>query len=121
MPEERVPPKVSADDIPPFPGVSNRRRLPARDRAVVGFGIAILALISLLCFFVAYESYTPALSLDKIPLAQQKETVANFKDLSGIVTERGEKIFDVMLSKGLLPVFATVIGFLLGQGVKKED
>jgi hypothetical protein len=121
MTEEVVPPAIEIEEIPQkFAGITDRR-LPARDRAVAGFAIAVLVLVAGVCIFVAVECYMPPLSLSKVPAADQKEAIANFKELSGILMERGEKIFDVMLSKGLLPVFATLIGFLLGQGGKREQ
>ena len=46
---------------------------------------------------------------------EQKLAIDNFKLLSDVVWDRTSKTFDLIVIKALLPVFATVVGYLLGK------
>lgn len=45
----------------------------------------------------------------------QKLAIENFKLLSDVVWDRTSRTFDLIVIKALLPVFATIVGYLLGK------
>jgi hypothetical protein len=46
---------------------------------------------------------------------EQKLVIENFKAMSDVVWDRTSKTFDLFVIKALLPVFATIVGYLLGK------
>lgn len=46
---------------------------------------------------------------------EQKLVIENFKLMSDVVWDRTSKTFDLIVIKALLPVFATIVGYLLGK------
>ena len=54
-------------------------------------------------------------SLSGLKADEQKIAIENFKAMSEVVWDRTSKTFDLIVVKALLPVFATVVGFLLGK------
>jgi hypothetical protein len=46
---------------------------------------------------------------------EQKVVIENFKLISEVVWDRTSRIFDLIVIKALLPVFATIVGYLLGK------
>lgn len=109
--------------VPPeFGGKAGKLRdLSARDWVAVWFAAGILVLIAIICGFALAQWRTQILSLNLIPRADQKDAIANFKELTTILDERTQKIFDLTITKGLLPIFATLIGFLLGKETSRND
>jgi hypothetical protein len=48
-------------------------------------------------------------------LTEQTQAIANFKALADVELDRVAKVLDIAVTKTLLPVFTTVIGYLLGK------
>jgi hypothetical protein len=82
---------------------------------VTRFADAILVVIALIAFFLLWQGRAAAPALNGLSPDVQKQVMANYKDLAAILSERLERTFDLLVTKGLLPVFATLIGFLLGK------
>ena len=57
----------------------------------------------------------PEPTLTGLKPEEQKLAIENFKALSDVVWDRTAKTFDLIVIKALLPVFATIVGYLLGK------
>jgi hypothetical protein len=49
---------------------------------------------------------------------QQKQLLESAKSLSDLQWERTSRFFDLVIAKALLPLLATLIGFLIGKRVR---
>jgi len=56
-----------------------------------------------------------SISVPRIGPGDQSKTIGDFKALSDAELERVTRILDLIVTKTLLPVFTTVIGYLLGK------
>ena len=52
--------------------------------------------------------------------AVARQLVDNYKTLSDVATDRSIKIFDSFVGKAFLPVFATLIGYIIGARSTKD-
>lgn len=86
----------------------------------VWFAAGILLIICIVVVYLLLLWRVASPSLGSLSVTDQKAAVENFKELSAVIAERMEKIFDLIVIKGLLPVFATIIGFLLGKHGKED-
>jgi hypothetical protein len=83
-------------------------------RLAVGlFTLITAVLITIMVDWLMHRPELPSLS--GLKLEDQKTTIDNFKAMSDVVWDRTSKTFDLVVVKALLPVFATVVGFLLGK------
>jgi hypothetical protein len=89
--------------------------LTGRDWVAISFAGVILLFIFVICCVLLKDWYAPIPGLSNMPLANQKDAIEHYKDLTGILSERLEKTFDMLVTKGLLPLFATLLGFILGK------
>jgi len=96
------------------------RRLTQRDWVATCFAGALLLIISIVVISVLSQWTLSPPTLSNMPIADQKEAVERYKELSGVLTDRIEKFFDLTVTKALLPIFATIVGFLLGKRTGKE-
>ncbi len=89
--------------------------LTGRDWVAVLLAGAVLLLVAIISAVLLLDWHVPAPVLQNIPPEQQKEVIEQYKNLTGVLGERTEKMFDLMVTKALLPLFATLVGFLLGK------
>lgn len=84
-------------------------------------GIAIVALTLLLVSEWAWHSPTAPTSADLRGNADSAQKVVdNYKTLSDVATDRSVKIFDSFIGKAFLPVFTTLIGYIIGARSTKD-
>jgi hypothetical protein len=108
-----LPPAVN---IPQFaggaPGGVTSPPLTSREKVATWFASIILAVIVIISAALFFAWYLPAPSGSA---ATDKAAIDQYKALSDILSERAVKIFDLVITKALLPLFATLIGFILGK------
>ena len=90
-------------------------RLSGRERVAIGFAAIILVSIIGISLFLLVVWRVPLPSLNDLPPEAQAASIQHYKDLTSTLAERNEKIFDLMVTKALLPLLATLIGYLLGK------
>jgi len=94
-------------------------KLSGREWVAVWFAGSLLSLIFLICGTLLWEHHHI-----KLPQAgsgsDEKTAIENYKALTTLIDERTEKFFDLFVPKALLPVFTTLIGFLLGRRSKED-
>jgi hypothetical protein len=124
-PKEPLPPDVfnslpPEEDVPPnifTPNPRDVRGIPlsGREKVAVWFATALLALIVFLCISLLWQWHVP------MPAAGASGgAIESYKALTELVDERTGKFFDLTITKTLLPVFTTLIGFLLGRRSKED-
>jgi uncharacterized membrane protein len=86
--------------------------------AGVGALIAVVTLCVLGFLYVYYPSMPPAESLKDAAVA--KETLANYKELSGIAIKSAQDIFTTIVVSALLPVLTAILGYIFGRGGKDD-
>ena len=86
--------------------------------AGVGALIAIVTICVLVFLYVYYPSLPPAESLKDAAVA--KETLANYKELSGIAIKSAQDIFTTIVVSALLPVLTAILGYIFGRGSKDD-
>jgi hypothetical protein len=115
----------SAEGIPSdsFPLFRDRQlvaeKLSDRERVAVWFAWVLLGLICVICATLLWEHHHVAMP-QAGSAADQKTAIENYKALTDLIDERTEKFFDLFVTKALLPVFTTLIGFLLGRRSKED-
>lgn len=83
------------------------------DKVVMYFGIWLLVLISLVIVVALLDWIirgSPAITPQS-----DKTAIETAKAISDMQWDRISKVFDLMVLKGLLPLFATVLGYLIGK------
>ncbi len=81
----------------------------------VGSMISVVLLSTLVYWFVTSPKVPFSIGSDNA------SALDTFKVLNEISLERFIKLFDLVVSKTLLPVFATIIGYVLGTQSQKKD
>jgi len=94
-------------------------KLSDRERVAVWFAWVLLGLIALICATLLWEHHHIQLP-QAASGSDEKTAIENYKALSALIDERTEKFFDLFVTKALLPVFTTLIGFLLGRRSKED-
>jgi hypothetical protein len=107
-------PQIAHESPRDFPPVSV---LGARDRIAACFAVAILALCSLMTLGLAvyWYQHVPVPPPLNGTLESNKALLEQFRAQGDIALEHVTKIFDLLVAKAFLPIFATIIGFLLGK------
>ena len=96
-------------------GVLERERLQViRIFAGAVFGLITLVTAGIIIDWLIRSPATPAWPATLSP-ATQEAALQNFEKLNKISMERAKDLFDLIIAKGLLPLFATIIGVLLGR------
>jgi hypothetical protein len=114
-----------AEQIPPdsFPLLRVKGqisdKLSGRERVAVWFAWVLLGLISLICTTLLWEHHHIQLP-QSASGSDQKTAIENYKALTALIDERTERFFDLFVTKALLPVFTTLIGFLLGRRSRED-
>jgi uncharacterized membrane protein len=49
-----------------------------------------------------------------------KETLANYKELSGIAIKGAQDVFTTIVVSALLPVLTAILGYIFGRGGKDD-
>jgi len=94
-------------------------KLSDRERVAVWFAWVLLGLIALICATLLWEHHHIQLP-QAASGSDEKTAIENYKALTALIDERTEKFFDLFVTKALLPVFTTLIGFLLGRRSKED-
>ena len=97
-------------------------------KLAIWVGIAMVALTFLLMVEWVWHAPTLPTSADlkgaAPTLAANAEVartlVENYKTLSDVATDRSIKIFDSFIGKAFLPVFTTLIGYIIGARSAKD-
>jgi hypothetical protein len=111
---------VTATILPPAESVPSMwsgvyLRLTGREKVATWFAGVILAAVILFTAVLLFSVwYTPTPTLSGTT-ADQTSTIGQYKALTDILFDRVEKLFDLVITKALLPLFATLIGFILGK------
>jgi hypothetical protein len=113
MPTNPLP---TPTNVPPFadPGNVTSPPLTSREKVATWFAGIILTVIIGISLALFWTWYLPAPSVTGASAADQA-TITQYKALSDIVSDRAVKLFDLVITKALLPLFATLIGFILGK------
>jgi hypothetical protein len=81
--------------------------------AVALFMVITAVVTTIIVDWLWHRPPEPAMS--SLKLDEQKLAIENFKLMSDVVWDRTSRTFDLIVIKALLPVFATVVGYLLGK------
>jgi hypothetical protein len=121
MPPEDSPPKSPQKfgeivELPPFPG--HLHALTPLQRVAFYLAIALFSLITIVSTAIVTEWWVhaptpPAVS--GLSAEAQKAAIDGYKALSDVVNDRTIRVFDAFVLKAFLPLFATIVGFLLGH------
>ena len=137
-PEPAGAKKVNLEDIEKNLGISGAggsvKAAPPTFTQKVGLYLAIgvgtvIALSTVAIFVDWFVNAPPAIALpkpldatkdssDKLDIA--KKALDNHKIVSEISLERTTKIFDLVITKGFLPLFTAIVGYLIGTKATKE-
>ena len=85
----------------------------------LGVGLAI-GVVTLIVAFDWFRTRPPMPHLSGT-LAEQAQTIENFKALNDVALERATKIFDLIVVKAFLPVFTGILGYIFGSRSEKVD
>lgn len=106
-------------NIPPeFPAIKDFRVLSPVERVASRLAFALLLLIASILIAIIADWFVhrpPQPTITGLKLEDQKLAIDNFKNLSDVVWNRTSSMFDLVVIKALLPIFATVVGYLLGK------
>jgi hypothetical protein len=94
------------------------RELSAREKLIRNFAYVLFGLITLVTLAVIAEWLLCAPSAPNLLTAKtedQKAIIDGYRALSDIATAQSMTLFENIVLKSLLPVFTTVMGFLLGR------
>lgn len=91
-----------------------QRHITVRNLAYVVFGLISIITLAVL-FDVLSSGPSKPVFASNLNAEQQKAVLENYKSLNSAVMERAKEMFDLMVVKALLPVFATIVGVLLGR------
>ena len=86
--------------------------------AGVGALIALVTLGVLVFLWVHSPPMPQAASLKDAVVA--KETLANYKELSGIAIKGAQDVFTTIGVSALLPVLTAILGYIFGRGGKDD-
>lgn len=117
-PEQAVIPQlIAAEDITSALKPSDFRLSPLEKVAFIlarALFVVITAVLTIIIIdWLIHRPSEPAIS--GLKPDEQKLVIENFKLMSDVVWERTSRTFDLIVIKALLPVFATVVGYLLGK------
>lgn len=86
----------------------------------VGSAILLVIIALLVDWFINAPHLLPLLSTQQSNSAALE--IDTYKQLGDLAIDRFSKIFDLVISKALLPVFTTILGYLFGARTEsKED
>ena len=104
---------IEQDTPPEFPELS----LGAREKVAVRFAAVLFALCAIVSLGLSLYWYQHSPSLPKLTGTEQSDTtlLQAFRTQSEIVFDQVSKVFDLVVVKAFLPLFATIIGYLLGK------
>jgi len=117
--QDAKPERVTAPEIPlAFETSDFRVSLLPLERiafylATALFVVITAVLTTIIVDWLMHRPPEPALS--GLKPDEQKLAIENFKLLSDVVWDRTSRTFDLIVIKALLPVFATIVGYLLGK------
>ena len=105
---------IEQDSPAQFPPVSE---LGPREKVAVWFAWALFLLCLALSVVPAVYWYRHSPGLPQFSGTKQSDDalLQSFRTQSEIVFDQVNKIFDLFVVKAFLPIFATIIGFLLGK------
>jgi len=109
------PPHTPEETPPPFPG--SVVSLGAREKVAVIFAYCLFALCVVLSLGLAFFWYQHSPGFPKLTGNEQSDTtqLQEFRTQSEIVFDQVSKVFDLFVAKAFLPLFGTIIGYLLGK------
>ena len=108
------PPAVTPQEIK----LSSVRELTPLEKNVRNFAFtlfALIALVTLLILFVWLRDTPAPPVLSGLTPEDQEAAIEHYKIISDTVVESATKMFELIVFKTLLPVFAAAVGFLLGK------
>jgi hypothetical protein len=118
--EESSPPeRVPVPDIPlSFQASDFSFSLKPLERVAFYLAIGLFTIITavvttIIADWLLHRPSEPDIS--RFKLDEQKLAIENFKLISDVVWDRTSRTFDLIVVKALLPVFATIVGYLLGK------
>jgi len=93
--------------------------LTERQKTIRNFAYTVFALIALVTLVIVGDWlwHRPAVPTFASNVSDdlQKVALENFKSMNAVFMERAKDMFDLIIVKGLLPVFATIVGVLIGR------
>jgi len=104
---------IKQDTPREFPEIS----LGAREKVAVHFATSLFVLCSILSVALGLYWYQHSPSLPKLTGAETTDSklLQEFRTQSEVVFDQVSKVFDLFVVKAFLPLFATIIGYLLGK------
>ena len=92
--------------------------LSAREKTIRNFAYTVFGLIAVITITILGDWFWRA----PIPnVSADKTALDNIQALNALAMSRAKDMFDLMIVKALLPVFATVIGVLLGRRISSDS
>jgi hypothetical protein len=103
---------------PTFGGVGEFKFLSPLERVASTLALLLFALITavlatIVIDWLVHRPSTPDLA--QLKLEDQKLAIDNYKVISEVAWDRTSRVFDLVIVKALLPIFATIVGYLLGK------
>ena len=87
----------------------------------LGVGSVIaLATLGVVMFLCIHYPEAPVMSAD-LDHAKAKESIGNYKDLSGVVVQNAVTMFQTIVTHALLPVFTAVLGYLFAKAGENKE
>ena len=80
----------------------------------VGLAIAVVTATSL-AYWLYYAPKIPSALLETGVIETSSSLLSNYKDVSKTVLDQATSIFDLIVTKALLPVFTSILGYIFGS------
>ncbi len=104
--------------------VRMRRALTGRQRAALGLAVGVgLTIVIVLVYLgrdLSLRSPAPP-SLLGVPSGDLKEQLEAYAKISEIALARTTSLFTTIVASALLPVFTSIVGYLFGTGVGRNE
>lgn len=90
-------------------------------RLALGVGSVIaLATVGTVIFLCIHYPSGPQIPADLEP-TKAKESIGNYKELSGVVIQNAVTMFQTIVTQALLPVFTAILGYIFAKAGENKE